>query len=373
MKRLSKVIEKTLKAVEDGKEEIFNIYEATKHEVQRLENELTYLSQELNEIFVKVERQQKLVKASRQRLMIVNRDFRNYSEKQKIEAYAQANNAQAELKLLEDKELQLRSRRDEIERSLKNLKGTVQKAENLISQISLAITFLKEGITEISNLYNPDQKTEVAIRILKAQEEERRRLAREVHDGPAQSLANIVLRLEIAEKLLELDHRKVKQELKELNSLVRKNLKDIRRIIFDLRPLIPENASLKEIIENYSKQYEKTHGILCKLNFKGQEKEPNPILKLALLQIIQEGMINVAKHAQAQECIVNLEFQEQFIEGKIIDEGQGFNPEETLKNPGEHFGLIGVAERIEMFSVTFSLKSAPGKGTIFQFGLPYTK
>jgi two-component system sensor histidine kinase DegS len=68
-----------------------------------------------------------------------------------------------------------------------------------------------------------------------------------------------------------------------------------------------------------------------------------------------------------------LNILEKGIRGKIIDYGKGFNPQEALGNPGEHFGLIGICERVEMFSGKFSIESKPGKGTVFQFELPYSE
>ncbi len=373
MDRLSDVFEATLKAVEDGKEEIFNIYEITRSEIQRLNKELEFLTLEISETIKRVDDQQKNEKRLRQKLMEVNRNFKNYNERQMLEIYTEAKDAQVELQLLQAKELQLRTRRDDIERSLKNLDGTVIRAENLMNQVGLAIRLLKEGITEISQLYSNDQRKELAFRIIKAQEEERRRVAREVHDGPAQSLANIVLRLEIAEKLLMIDHEKVKKELKELNNLVRENLRDIRRIIFDLRPIHLDNYGIVETIKNYTNNYEKTYGIECQLIVEGTEKLLDPSIELALFRLVQEGMTNVAKHADSPKCEVCLQFLDDRIIGQIIDYGKGFNTKEVMNNPGEHFGLIGINERIEMYSGKFTIKSAQGKGTIFEFGLPYSK
>lgn len=373
MDRLNDVFESTLKAVEDGKEEIFNIYETTRTEVQRLQQELTFLSSEIKETIKKVDNQYKLEKRMRQKLMEVNKNFERYTERAMLDIYTEAKDAQVELQLLQAKELQLRSRRDEIERSLKNLEGTVQRADNLMNQVGLAIRLLKEGITEISAIHSSDKMKDTAFKIIKAQEEERRRIAREVHDGPAQSLANIVLRLEIAEKLLEIDYKKVKDELNDLKSLVRENLQDIRRIIFDLRPVRIDNKGIIETIKNYIHNYEKNYGIRCSLMIEGTEINLNPSIELALFRLVQEGVTNVAKHAESPRCEIFLQFQDDWIMGKIIDYGKGFDTQAVLDYPGEHYGLIGVKERVEMYSGKFSITSQYGKGTVFEFGIPYSE
>jgi len=373
MDRLNEVFESTLQAVENGKEEIFNIHETTRNEVQRLKSELAFLTKEISETIKKVDSQQKQEKRMRRKLMEVNKNFSRYTEKEMLDIYTETKDAQLELQLLQAKEIQLRMRRDEIERSLKNLDETVQRADKLMTQVSLAIHLLKEGITEISQVYSSDMRKETAFRIIKAQEKERRRIAREVHDGPAQSLANIVLRLEIAEKLLELDHKKVKKELKDLNKLVRENLKDIRRIIFDLRPIPPNNKGIIETIENYIQNFERNYGIDCQIKVEGNEKFLKPAVEIALFRLVQEGMTNVAKHAYSEKCDIILKFRNDSITGQIIDYGKGFNAKDVLENPGEHFGLIGMKERLEMYSGKFSIKSVPGKGTTLEFRIPYSE
>lgn len=370
MDRLLDVFDSTIKAVENGQEEIFGIYETTRAEIQRLKKELDFLSTEIASIINKVDEQYKKEKRLRYRLMQVNRDFKLYTEQQMLEIYTEAKDAQVELQLLQAKEIQLRNRRDEIERSLINLKGTVKKAENLMNQVGIAIRLLKEGISEITLLCSNDQRKEIAFQIIKAQEEERRRIAREIHDGPAQSLANIILRLEITEKLLAIDHQKVEKELHDLNLIVRENLKEIRRIIIDLRPIALDSGGIVETIKKYIKNYEKTYGIECSLIVEGVEKTVNSAIEVALFRLVQEGMTNVAKHANSTRCEILLEFSEDLIKGQIVDYGKGFDIKEVLENPAEKFGLIGMKERIQMYSGKFSIESTIGKGTIFAFELP---
>lgn len=373
MDRLTEVFDATLHAVEKGKEEIFEINETTRTEIQRLKKELDFLCIEISHTIKAVDQQQKKEKLLRQDLMEVNKNFQKYNERKMIEIYTEAKDAQIELQLLQAREIQFRTRRDEIERSLKNLDSTVVRAENLMNQVSLAIRLLKEGISEVSHLNSNDQRKEVAFRIIKAQEEERRRIAREVHDGPAQSLANIVLRLEIAEKLLEIDHEKVKKEINDLNLLVRENLRDIRRIIFDLRPIPLDGNGIVETINYYIDRYERTYGIECELIVEGIERKLFPSTEVAVFRLVQEGMTNVAKHADSQKCEIHIRFYDDSIIGKVKDYGKGFDTKEVMENPGEHFGLVGINERIEMFSGKFTISSEKGKGTVFEFKIPYTE
>lgn len=366
--RLDEILKNTMKAIETGKEEIFYIAETTRTETQRLTQELSQLRLDITQTITDVDKQQKSERRARQKLMEVSRDYKSYSERDMIEAYENAKNSQVKLQLLQAREVQLRTRRDEIERSLKQMEGTIERAENLMAQVNMAISLLQGGIAELSQPLTNEQKQEIGLRVIKAQEEERRRVAREIHDGPAQTLANIVLRLEIAEKLLELDVGRVKTELKDLKNLVRSNLRDIRRIIFDLRPLVLDDSGIVPAMVKYLENFKANYDIQGELRVEGQEKRLQPPLELALFRLIEECMNNVAKHSRSERALIVIQFQNDWINARIHDYGQGFNVADALNEPGEHFGLVGIRERIEMFSGHFSIQSSPGKGTTVEFG-----
>ena len=371
--RLGDIIINTLKAIESGREEIFYIAETTRTETQRLTQELAQLRVEISETIVNVEKHQKLERRMRQHLMEVSRDYTKYSEKEMMETYSQTKDAQVQLQLLLAKEHQLRSRRDEIERSLRQMQNTIERAENLMSQVTLAINLLHRGINEISQNQNLEQRQEIGLRVIRAQEEERRRVAREIHDGPAQTLANIVLRLEIAEKLLELDPSRVRAELKDLKNLVRANLQDIRRIIFDLRPMALDDLGIVPALKKYLDNFQETYGIECEILIEGRERRLLPAMEVALFRLIQEGMTNVAKHAHTNKSKIQLFFKDDSTTARIIDYGSGFNVEQAFEKPGDHFGLIGMKERVEMFNGQFVVESEIGKSTTLEFSIPTKK
>lgn len=290
-----------------------------------------------------------------------------------METYENAKETQVQLQLLEAKELQLRTRRDDIERALRQMMITIERAENLMSQVSLAINLLQSGIDEMTQDQNLEKRQEVALRIIMAQEEERRRVAREIHDGPAQNLANIVLRLEITEKLLELDPKQAKNELHDLKALVRSNLQDIRRIIFDLRPMALDDLGIVPALRRFMDNFQSTYEIECEFKVNGREHRLLPAMEVAIFRLIQEAMTNVAKHAHSEKVKIEINFKEDITIARIIDFGQGFDFDAVLDNPGEHFGLIGMKERVEMFSGHFSIISPSGVGTTIELSIPYKK
>lgn len=367
---LSEIMKTTLTAIESGKEEIFFIAETSRTETLRLTNELSQLKSDIAEVILQVDYHEKVDRRMRQKLMEVNRAHQKHTQDEMFKTYSEAKDAQVDLQLLQAKEVLLRKRRDDIERSLRQMHATVDRAQNLMTQVNMAISLLQGGLADSLNVQNHGQKIEMGLRVIKAQEEERRRVAREIHDGPAQTLANIVLRLEIAEKLLEFDPSRVKAELVDLKNLVRSNLQDIRRIIFDLRPMALDDLGIVPAISKYLANYQENYGIKCEFIIEGREKRLLPSLEVALFRLVQEGMTNVAKHAHSSKVDITLIYQEDWTIARICDYGRGFEVNFALTSPGEHFGLMGMRERVEMFSGHFSIKSTLGKGTTIELSIP---
>lgn len=368
--QLGEILKNTLKAIESGKEEIFFIAETSRAETHRLINELSQLKLDITEIISQVDLQERLERRMRQKLMEVNRAYQEYSQEDMMKTYAEAKDAQVKLQLLQQKEVQLRKRRDDLERSLSQMEVTIERAQNLMTQVSMAISLLQGGVVEALQTQTHEQRLEMGLRVIRAQEEERRRVAREIHDGPAQTLANIVLRLEIAEKLLELDPSRAKAELKDLKNLVRANLQDIRRIIFDLRPMALDDLGIVPAISKYLDNFQEAYGISCELRIEGRERRLLPAMEVALFRLVQEGMTNVAKHAQTAKVEISLLYKEERTIARIQDYGKGFEAKTAMDNPGEHFGLVGMRERVEMFSGYFSVQSTIGRGTLIELSIP---
>lgn len=369
--RLGQILKDTLQSIESGKEEIFNIAESTRIESERLNKELAKLQINIAEIIDEVDRQKRNEKLHRQVLAEVSRDCKRYSEREMRDAYSEAKESQANLRILQDREKQSRERRDEIERTLRQMESTIIRAEYLLSQIGMVINLLQSGIKSIELTRNSEQQQEFALGVIKAQEEERLRVAREIHDGPAQTLANIVLRLEIVSKLVDIDLKHVKTELTDLQDLVRANLQDIRRIIFNLRPMALDDLGIVPALEKYMENFKNTYAIEPELEIEGKEKRLPMLMEVAIFRLIQEGMTNVAKHAHSKNVLVELHFHDKHITTKIIDSGQGFAVDEVISSSGrDHFGLAGMKERVEMFSGQITIHSVSAQGTTIEFTLP---
>lgn len=372
IKDLDQIIKKTINAIEKGKEQIYDIAETARNEYARVSKELTEIKKEVREIVAEVDAQQRQEKMARVHLMNVSKNFRKYSEADIKDAYKQAQDAQIKLITLREKERNLRFRRDHLEITLRRLQATMEKAENLISQVGIVLDFLGSDLKDLSLKINDmHQKQQLSMRIIRAQEDERKRVAREIHDGPAQSMANIVMRAEFCLKLLEKQPEKVKEELVELQKLVRQSLQDVRKIIFDLRPMVLDDLGLVPAIKRYLADFEEQYGINTNFLFFGQSTRLVLSLEVALFRIIQESLNNVRKHAAANQVVIKMEMLPNKINLHIKDDGCGFVLEEILNNrEREGYGLIGIQERVQLLDGKIRINTAPGKGTELNISVP---
>lgn len=368
-KELDQIVKSTIEAVEKSKGQIFDIYEASRREMEHLQRDVERLKQQTAEIIFKVDDIEKRERRSRLRLMEVSRDFHRYSEAHIKEAYEEANRLQVDLAVLRSQEQSLRRMRDEAEVRLKTLKETVDKAERLVSQVGVVLSFLSTEMGGVVNqLETLQQKQYFGAKIIQAQEEERRRVAREIHDGPAQSMANIVFRAEVCEHFLESDIERARNELQELRALVRSSLAEVRKIIFDLRPMTLDDLGLVATVKRALEGVEKRSGLVCELRVSGSAQRLDSHIEVGVFRIVQEAVTNVEKHAQARHVVVQLDYSFQFITAVVEDDGQGIADLEDIGE--ESFGLMGMKERVSLLGGEITIESTPGEGTRIKARIP---
>jgi two-component system sensor histidine kinase UhpB len=205
-----------------------------------------------------------------------------------------------------------------------------------------------------------------------AQEEERKRLARELHDETVQALIALGQRIEMAQKALDKDPEKARQRLVELSALARETQEEVRRFSRALRPLYLEDLGFVPALEMLAQEVERQHGLAVSVQTEGVLRRLAPDLELAAYRIAQEGLSNVVRHAQAKTACLNVTFTEAELILRIKDDGRGFEPP---LNPAElahngHFGLMGIRERALLFGGRLEARSRPGAGTTLTVFLP---
>lgn len=372
--RLDKIIKKTIEAINNSKNEIYDIAESARRECKRLEEELAQLKRQVKELIEVIEVLEVELAESKRRLLLVNKNFAKYTQEELKEAYEKADNLRVELAVKREQEQYYIKRRNDLEIRIKEAYRTVEKADGLIAHVGVALGYLTGDLQEVSlQLENMQQRQLLGLRIIKAQEEERQRVAREIHDGPAQSMSNVVLKAEICEKLIGFDIDKVKEELKNLKKIARDSLQDVRRIIYNLRPMSLDDLGLVPTLQRYIMTFQEDSGIAVTFKTRGVYDDLRPVISLTVFRIVQEAISNIKKHADAQNAVINLEFLDKELRLYVYDDGKGFNVEDLKVRNDDidgGFGLFSMRERIELLSGEFQISSNPGKGTRLNIMIP---
>jgi len=362
MKTLDEIVTKTIAAVELSKNQIYDIYEAARNEVENVKKDVDRIKQETIDVIFLVDELEKKERRSRLRLMEVSRNFRVYSEDDIKNAYDEAKNIQVELAVARSQEQNFRRQRDEMELRLRSIKNTMIKAESLTTQVGAVLGYLGDQMGGVVLKIESMQQSQIfGSKIIKAQEEERRRVSREIHDGPAQSMANIVFRAEVCERLIDIDVVRAKKELTDLREQVRICLKETRKIIFDLRPMTLDDLGLVPTVKRFLDTAKERSGIISAVRLLGEERRLDSYVEVGLFRTIQEAVNNVEKHAEASVINLVMEFRRDMLTVTIEDNGKGFD---TAENVGsESFGLVGMRERINLLNGELIIKSEKGIGT----------
>ena len=209
-------------------------------------------------------------------------------------------------------------------------------------------------------------------RIVQTQEQLRQRIAQHLHDGPAQALANVVLRAEICEKIIEHDIGRARGELVNLKNVVSRTLQETRTFIFDLRPMTLDDLGLIPTLKRYTQDVGNKANIQIIFSLRGPEQRmPSPI-EVSLFRIAQEALSNVVTHAQASQALLTLHIHEVGVTMVIEDDGQGFDVEQALAEAPARktVGLTSMYERAEMLKTRLMIDSRPGRGTKIELTVP---
>jgi two-component system sensor histidine kinase DegS len=368
-KSLDQIVQKMIETVDHSKDEIFHIGEQSRKEHDRLLEELRETKENVHRLIDQADQLEAKVRLSRKRLSEVSKNFSNYSEAEIRNAYEKAHTLQMELAMIREKERQLRLRRDELERRIAGVKETIERADHLIGQITVVLNYLNGDLRQVSELIEgANQKQEFGLRIIEAQEEERKRLSREIHDGPAQMLANVIMRSDLIERIYrDRGAKEAIKEVRDLKQMVRSALYEVRRIIYDLRPMALDDLGLIPTLRKYLQTIEEYHR--TKITFKniGEcQRLPNR-LEVAIFRLVQEAVQNALKHAEATEIQVKIEVNRQNLLVVVKDNGKGFDPNEKKEKA---FGLIGMKERMDLLEGQMTIYSRKGIGTIVSMQIP---
>lgn len=209
-------------------------------------------------------------------------------------------------------------------------------------------------------------KENYCIKILEQQENERQRIARELHDTTVQVLTNLVHKTELCSKVMDTDMIRAKLELEIMNNTIRYTINEMRNIIHDLRPMAFDDFGLITTIERMVSQLNAESEMHFQFRVEGENDNLPPVISLTLVRIVQEACNNAVKHSEAENVYIKFSFYESLVEVSIKDDGRGFNlkaAEEKRGKVNQGFGLSIMKERISLLSGEYKITTGANKGT----------
>jgi signal transduction histidine kinase len=255
---------------------------------------------------------------------------------------------------------------------------TVGTERATLGRIDLALKSLENAWLfldpdDASLVMDPEDATSLAdvqMRIVEAQEAERNRLAREVHDGPAQALSNAIFQIEVVDRLLDRDEGLARSELKGLRDMLTRELRGVRAYLSQLRPPLLADLGLVGAIREAAEQIAAVLGIPVTVELDEEiDGLPEPV-EIVILRVIQEALQNVRKHANPSSVRVRVARDGTAWAAEIRDDGKGFDPYELQPGGRRHFGLQFMRERADLIGAIFEVRSRPELGTVVRLVIP---
>ena len=237
--------------------------------------------------------------------------------------------------------------------------------------VELIAAFCNQAVIALQNARLYQNLEQDRQRIIDTQEEIRRQLARELHDGPTQAVSAIAMRLNFTKLLVTREPTRAAAELEKLEELARKTAKEIRTMLFALRPLALETQGLTAALEQYAEKLKETEGLMVHIDSALDERLPTKTEGIAF-SIIEEAVNNARKHAKAENIYIRLRPQQDLLVAEVEDDGRGFDLSsiETHYDQRGSLGLINMKERAALVSGKLTIKSEPGKGTRITLLIP---
>lgn len=374
-KSLEGIIQNTLDAIRTALEQLIKISDAIQYECEKIQSELEKARQETQGVSREVDNLYIAYREARVRLLdIKNKPEEEYSRNEMETAYEDAHKCQIRLIIMREREKALRKERDNLEKYYANLISTKKRADELVSQVGIVMEYLDSDLGDANDrhsLLDLKQRNLIGFKLVRAREAERRRIAHGLHDGPVQVFANITFGLEFCEKLVkDGDTDRLLNELGRLKGLARMNLGELRKIIYHLRPVILEKRGLVKALEQYVEQFREAYAIDTQLVVLNEQQQLDGIIELSVFRIVQETLVNVARHSAAKTCHIRLEFLPSGLNLSVNDDGIGFDVEDVLRNKKDGYGLLNIRERVELLGGGLQIQSKLGKGTKIVVKIP---
>ena len=266
---------------------------------------------------------------------------------------------------------------EELEESIRKVKIEILDLNAKLSELEIVIKTARESQKQFLPGYKDYQDERISKNyFFNIQEMERQRIARDMHDSVVQNLTYVVHKIELCDKIGDVDPIRCKLELRAMAKSVREIIQNMREIIFDLRPMSLEDIGLEETIERELSRI-RNFGVV-NVTYEIDKKSVNlsSTISLAIFRVIQEACNNVIKHAQADNLSIKMNYTEEDVEIYIEDDGIGFDLEEIThleKVDNSGIGISMMRERVYLLGGKLEIESKPGEGTKVVVRVPIIK
>jgi len=250
-------------------------------------------------------------------------------------------------------------------------RGVLNRIDLAAKSLENAWLFLaREDSSLVSDPSGPPSAADAQMRIVEAQEQERTRLAREVHDGPAQALSNAIFQVEVVQRLLDRDEQLARAELQQLRDVLTRELRGVRAYLSQLRPPLLADLGLSGAIREAANQTELALNIPVAVELADDIDNLPETVEVVALRVIQEALQNARKHAQASSIRVRMSKDNNAWAVEVRDDGKGFDADVAPVSGRRHFGLQFMRERAELIGARFEVRSSPNLGTAVRMTIP---
>jgi len=257
------------------------------------------------------------------------------------------------------------------------MRGQLAKLQSDRTHVERYVTLL-DRVCKAFEGGGPAQKKENSLSgaaetvemIIQAQEAERQRLARQMHDEPAQALSNFILQTEIAMRLFDLDQAKAREELGNLKQAATVTFQKVRDFIFELRPMMLDDLGLAPTLNRYLDAFKDQSGMEIRLNVSGLEQRLESYLEVMIFRAVQELVGNSVRHSQATQIKVQIDATDRDVKVSVEDNGKGFEVESALARGR---GIKLIRDRVDMLGGHMDIDSATGQGSHIVFQIPAKK
>ncbi len=250
-------------------------------------------------------------------------------------------------------------------------RGTLSRIDLAIRSLENAWLFLnREDASLVADPVEPASAAETQMRIIEAQEAERSRLAREVHDGPAQALANGIFQVEVVERLLDRDEMLARAELRLLRDILNRELRSVRAYLSQLRPPLLADLGLSGAISDAAQQVGNIVGVPIAVDLDDGLDELPETVEIVILRVVQEALQNIRKHASPTSVRVRVAHEGPTWTVEVRDDGRGFDADAGPVTGRRNFGLQFMRERADLIGARFEVRSRPDLGTVIRMTIP---